>query len=537
MKRHVLSRLLALTLICTLLLGAGILPTAQAATTSSYATAVVKGGWLRLRAQPSMNSATISAYYTGTVVTILGGSGSWYYVSAPDGNVGYMSSSYLTVTGSITGGQVSANIAAFVTSGNGKPVRMRTGPSTAYDVIASYAVGTPATILISGTDWCKVRINGRTGYMMTEFLTTSALSTTPPSQAGYTAYVTSANGKPVRLRSYASKSAGVLGTYNVGTKLTVLSYGVTWCKVRTSSQVGYMMTEFITTSAPSVVVSVSLDKTSVWPGETLYASVQPSNANVTYEWLNDRGTLVGRGSAYTVSTTDAGRKLRVRATGKSGTSGSALSGWSTVQGNGHISMAYVLQGAGINITSPTVGQTLNAVLYPSGATANVTWYRDDNVYLGTGYSYTVKASDAGHSLYIWAEGTGATTGSVVSAYTSTVAGVVTPITPTPVPAPSLRISGVTLSDLTPTVGQALVASVEPAGATAVITWYRDDDVVLGIGSTYLVKANDAGHTLYVWADGSGATSGSATSRVTAPVAEASSGYPSGGVELITPIVP
>lgn len=301
-----------------------------------------------------------------------------------------------------------------------------------------------------------------------------------------------------------------------------------------------MMTEFITTSAPSFVLSVSLDKTSVWPGETLYASVQPSNANVTYEWLNDQGTLVGRGSSYTVSTSDAGRQLCVQATGKNGTGGSAFSGWAKVQGNGYVSMAYALQSANINITSPTVGQTLNAVLYPSGATANVTWYRDDNIYLGTGYSYTVKAGDAGHSLYIWAEGTGATTGRVVSAYTSIVTGYVTPITPvpalTPVPAPALRISSVTLSDLTPTVGQTLVASVDPAGATAVITWYRDDDVVLGIGSTYLVKANDAGHTLYVWADGSGTTSGSATSRITAQVAEVSNN-PSGGVELITPIAP
>ena len=71
-----------------------------AARAADYATAVVKGGWLRLRDGASSDAETISAYYTGTVVTILGGSGTWYYVEAPDGNRGYMHSGYLTITGS-----------------------------------------------------------------------------------------------------------------------------------------------------------------------------------------------------------------------------------------------------------------------------------------------------------------------------------------------------------------------------------------------------------------------------------------------------
>ena len=87
MKRF-LSLVLAMLIAITIL----IIP----ASAENYATAVVKGGWLRLRAEASASSETISAYFTGTQVTIIGTSGEWYYVLTPDGHYGFMNSNYLT---------------------------------------------------------------------------------------------------------------------------------------------------------------------------------------------------------------------------------------------------------------------------------------------------------------------------------------------------------------------------------------------------------------------------------------------------------
>ncbi len=590
-----MKRLTALLLTLALALSLLAPLAAQAA---SYATATVKGGWLRLRAEPSYWAQTISAYYTGTNVTILGGSGSWYHVSTPDGKTGYMHSDYLTITGSITGGQLDENTQAYVTSQNGKSVRMRTGPSTSYSTIASYAVGTPVTILISGDDWCKVRINGRTGYMMTEFITTTQVSNPGSgSTQGYTAYVTSRNGLSVNLRSGAGKGYSAIASYAVGTQVTVLEWGSTWSRIRVNNVTGYMMTEFLTTSAPVVVTSVVLSDNSVWPGETLYATVVPSGASVSYEWLNDRGARLGSGSSYTVQNSDAGRRIRVRVTGVSGTGGSAVSGWATVQGNGSVTTGYTLTGVTISDTTPTVGQTLTATLTPAGATANISWFRDDGVYVASGSAYTVHSTDEGRRLYAWAEGTGNTGGNATSSYTSAVTAApaanltlrsvsISDTTPTvgqmltvnfsPANATAdvtwyrsngsvagyganytvqqsdlgsslyvyavgngntrgsavssvtgkvtggsvsqtSRINSATISDMTPSVGQTLTVTVDPAGATALITWYRDDDVILGYGSTYTVSSADAGHSLYVWVEGLGSTTGSCTSRVTSPV--------------------
>ena len=659
-----MKRLTAIILTLALLLSLCAIPAAQA---ESYATATVKGGWLRLRAEASSDSETISAYYTGTTVTILGGSGSWYYVLTPDGKTGYMYSGSLDITGSLTGGQLDENTAGTVYASNGKPVRLRTGPSTQYSIVASYAVGTPLTVLSSGDDWCKVRINGRTGYMMTQYIRTDGtvaggytayvvasngkncvlrsgpskqydilasypvgtqvtvntygstwsqitvnglqgymmtqyLSTTQPdtstgsTTSSYTAYVTSSNGLGVRLRSGASKLFPTIATYSVGTQVTVLEYGSTWSKVRVGTNTGYMMTEFLTTAAPSLVSSVSISATSVWPGQTLTATISPASASVTYKWLNDRGVTLGTGSSYTVQTSDAGRKIRVTVTGRNGTSGTASSSWATVQGNGYVSVGYALTSVTISDTTPTVGQTLTASWRPTAATANVAWYRHNGVLVGSGSSYTVKAADAGYCLYAVAIGTGSTTGEVTSANTaavttgtsstialqsvsisdttpavgqtltvsvqpagatasftwrssdgrilgygnsytvttedlgdsiyvyangtgSTTGSVVSSLTSAVQSAASaaIRIDSVTLSDLTPVVGQTLVAAVSPSNAYATLTWYRDDDVILAYGSVYTVQASDIGHCIYVWAEGAGDTFGSATSSVTSPV--------------------
>ncbi|MBQ8556593.1 MAG: SH3 domain-containing protein [Clostridia bacterium] len=589
-----MKRLVAMILTLALTMMLLATPTALA---NDYSTATVKGGWLRLRAEASYDAETISAYYTGTSVTILGGSGNWYYVLAPDGNKGYMSASYLTITGSITGGQLSENTAAYVTSKNGLSVRLRTGPSLQYSTIASYAVGTSVTIMTMGDTWCRVRIGGRTGYMMTEFLTTTKpdvsepnygtaytayvvsdnglpvrlrtemstdsniistynvgtqvtvqeygsiwcrisingvtgymmtryLSTTKPSTSttSYTAYVTSSNGKSVRLRSGAGKGYTTLATYSVGTQVTIVEYGRTWCKVTVNNRTGYMMTEFLTTEVPSIVSSVSISATSVWPGQTLYATVSPSDASVTYEWINDKGYWVGSGSSYTVQTTDAGRKIRVRVTGKDGSSGTATSSWATVQGNGNVSVGYMLTGVSISDSTPEVGQTLTASIMPANATANIVWYRGDGTVVGSGSSYTVRANDVGSRLYVYAEGTNVTTGSVTSAFTGAVANASGAAGNTGSSgstgtgsAVGARIMGVTLSDTTPTVGQTIYATVNPSGADAYITWYRDDDKVLAVGSYYTVQPDDAGHTMYVWAEGMGSTTGGATSSITSPV--------------------
>jgi len=572
-----MKRFAALILSLAILLTVLAIPTALA---DQYATATVKGGWLRLRDGASADANTISAYYTGTTVTILRGSGSWYHVRTPDGKTGYMHSGYLTITGSITGGQLAENTAAVVKSANGKAVRLRSGPSTQYPIIASYKVGTPLTVLTTGDTWSKIRINGRTGYMMNDFISASGsnesvaggytayvvsgngktvvlrsgpskqyaalasykvgqqatvlsygstwckvringldgymmsefLSTVKPDTSvggvsTYTAYVTSANGKGVRMRLGAGKIYPTVATYAVGTKVTVLEYDKNWCKIRIGGNTGYMMTEFLTTRQPSMVTSVSINATNVQPGDTLRATVSPESAAVSIAWINDKGVTVAYGESYTVRDSDVGRKLRASATGSGSTSGTAVSSWTTVT-DSYVSRVYQLKAVSVSDTTPTVGQTLTASLSPAGATATISWFRDNGVFVGSGSSYTVKSSDVGYKLYAWADGTGSTTGDATSPHTAKV---------TEQAASTVVLQGVTISDTTPTVGDTLTVTLSPRTATASITWRSSAGHILGYGDSYTVAADDVGSSIYVYANGTGNTSGSVMSGLTSPV--------------------
>ena len=499
------KRILAMGLALMLCVGVLTLPTqaAQAAPT----TATVKGGWLRLRAQPSFDAVTITSYYTGTVVTVLGTSGKWYQVTAPDGRSGYMYGDYLTVNSSSSGGAPSGsweNIAATVVSGNGLGVRLRTGPSTAYGVLAVYPVGTSATILSSGTYWHYVRIGNRTGYMMSQFLSTGAVPPTKPETGSYTAYVTSENGLGVRLRQGPGTGYAIRGVYSVGTQVTVLEHNRTWDYIRIGTRTGYMMNKFLTTSvATNKITGVTLNTAYPMPGATLQASVMPAGATVTYEWLDQYGTLLSSAAVYTVTAADAGKQIRVRVTGSGSYTGTAVSSWAAVQ-SGSTPAKTAITAVTLSNTAPTVGQTVTASTTPSGATANFVWYRDDGAVLGSGSSYTVTSADEGHAIYCAAYATGDYTGNVASYYTAKVKAA---------EAPAKALSGSVSLPASAKTGDTLIPGVSVNSDKYAFTWTLDGRA---IGSTdqLTVTADMEGKTvrLVVTAiEGSGYT-GSVTSN-------------------------
>ena len=253
---------IAIILMVLMLAAASVLPAGNAL--AENRTGVVKGGCLILRAEPSFNGAIRASYPSGTTVTITGQIGSWYAVTTQDGLTGYMLGDYLQVGGSSggsTGTGTFIDSTAYITSANGLNVRMRSGPGKGYSVVASYAPGTQCTIISPGNNWCRIQVGSYTGYMMTQFLSGTAVPVpvTPapapmpgPSGSEYTVYVTSRNGNGVNLRSGPSKSYTSIGFYSVGTQAAMITKGTTWSYIRVGNRYGYMMTEFLTESQPAV---------------------------------------------------------------------------------------------------------------------------------------------------------------------------------------------------------------------------------------------------------------------------------------------
>ena len=210
-------------------------------------TAKVKGGWLILRDAPGYDGRVLASYPTGTVVTILKKSGSWYRVKTPDRLQGYMLGKYLSFDAS---GRIKDGCTAYVTANNKYNVNLRSGAGTGYRAIASYAKGTKVKVVHSGSTWCYIRIGAVEGFMMTRYLTTKEPAPAPSTKA----YVTSSNGLGVALRKGPGKNYSVLKNYPVGTEVKILSKGSTWSQIKIGSVTGYMMTRYLTGKKPAAQI-------------------------------------------------------------------------------------------------------------------------------------------------------------------------------------------------------------------------------------------------------------------------------------------
>lgn len=308
-----MKRLLSICLVLILLVGCLPMTMAQAADPTS---GTVVGGKLRLRAQPSTKATIITAYPTGTVLSITKVYDSeWFAVTGPDGFKGYVMRAYVDTTGGGGGGGL---YTATIVSANGKGVRLRYGPSTAYGVQAVYPVGTKVTVLNHGTYWDRIRIGFRTGYMMNQFLYSGS---TPEPTDSYYATVYASNGYGVRLRSYPSTNAPIIGLYSVGTTVLVLKHDLYWDYIRVGTRQGYMMNQFLVTSGTITSVDITPSSADVEKGDSVAFSATVSGTgyyNNRVEWTvsgeTSANTAISQDGVLTIDADETADRLTVKAT-------------------------------------------------------------------------------------------------------------------------------------------------------------------------------------------------------------------------------
>jgi hypothetical protein len=251
-----------------------------------------------------------------------------------------------------------------------------------------------------------------------------------------------------------------------------------------------------TTSSPPTISGTGL------VGSTLQATAptwdQPG-VTATYAWLRDGVAISGQtGLTYTVLSTDVGKVLTWRVTGKktgyadavltsNGITGVNVAPLTTsapasIAGSGQVTT--VLQG-----TSPTWNQ--------SGVTETYQWLRNGLAISGqTTLAYTVTSADLNKTLTLRVTGS-------KSGYTNTS---VTSNGITGVPLPSLTISASVTIAGTGELGSTLQGtgpSWDQPGAVSAFQWLRDGSAIPGQTElTYTVAAADVGRVLSLRATGS-----------------------------------
>ena len=206
--------------------------------------ALVKGGKLNLRQQPSLSAKVLGQFPTGTLVEIVEAGDEWHKVEV-NGKSGYMMAKFLN------SGETQQT--AVVRTNTGIGLNLREEPATNGAIITSAKNGAQVVVLQKGREWSRVSVNGEEGFMATQYL---HFGNAPVKPTGKVAVVANPKDTQVlNLRQTASLDAKVLDYYRNGVKVTILSAGDTWHKVQVEDgKIGYMMAKFLKVTDEEMVV-------------------------------------------------------------------------------------------------------------------------------------------------------------------------------------------------------------------------------------------------------------------------------------------
>lgn len=201
-------------------------------------TRVITCGTLNLRAEASTTSGILGKYGWGTEVTVLGSHGDWSYVEV-GGQNGYMYTAYL--------GEEGATNAIRYVKTNTRGLNLRSAPNG--DILGSYPRGTKVTVLSTDGGWSKVSVNGQTGYMFSQWLSSGKPAGSVSSGTGMSGSAVVSNPRDTQvlfLRSEPSTSSKSLGYYRNGVTVRLIEKLDGWYKVSVDGKTGYMMAKFLT---------------------------------------------------------------------------------------------------------------------------------------------------------------------------------------------------------------------------------------------------------------------------------------------------
>ena len=121
-------------------------------------------------------------------------------------------------------------------------VNFRTGAGTNYGIISTLPAGTHVVVSTrSSGGWATVVYNGTVGYKSSDYLKRA-------NEMDASFGTGTINGSYVRMRSGASTSSSILGTYNSGTTMTITGVNGAWYKVSYNGTTGYVHSDYVSLS-------------------------------------------------------------------------------------------------------------------------------------------------------------------------------------------------------------------------------------------------------------------------------------------------
>ena len=201
---------------------------------------------VHFRTGAGTNYSSMGVLDTGVKVTYISESGNWTKVQY-NSKTGYICSDYLKKESSTS----TTTNTMYVTANAG--LNLRKGPSTSYAVIKTLSKGTEVTVVSSSNGWSKVNVGGVSGYVSSDYLSSTKPSTGSSSSNESTSNTTSTmyTTDRLNLRKGAGTSYSVITTLDKGIAVTVHSSSNGWSKVSVNGMTGYVSSSYLSSTKPS----------------------------------------------------------------------------------------------------------------------------------------------------------------------------------------------------------------------------------------------------------------------------------------------
>ena len=117
-------------------------------------------------------------------------------------------------------------------------LNLRSGASTSKSIIMTMPVGAEVIVGMTQNGWCKVVYKNTVGYASAEYLKTV-------SKVSGNFGTGTVSGDDVRMRSGAGTGSSVIGTYDKGTKMSVVGAAGNWYEVSYNGKTGYVSADYM----------------------------------------------------------------------------------------------------------------------------------------------------------------------------------------------------------------------------------------------------------------------------------------------------
>ena len=213
-----------------LLTSAIVLPMTMTSIHAQSSQGIITASSLNARSGASTSYSIKFVLHKGDKVNIITSSNGWYKITTDNNKTGWVSSKYVEVQNTTTIKYVSAS-----------SLNMRKGPSTSYSVITTLTKGEEVEVISEENGWAKINHNSKTGYVSSKYLS---------DEKPVKITIKYVNADSLNVREGAGTSYKILGTYNHGDEVKVVSIDGNWAKIQYKDGYAYISNKYLSNEKP-----------------------------------------------------------------------------------------------------------------------------------------------------------------------------------------------------------------------------------------------------------------------------------------------